>query len=91
LLERLLGGFMTAKVVEVRRDSLVMQVENVHWKFPAAEREAKERGMLMLPRGLFYELPAPGDLIRCAKHLTRDVSEAWRVARRRDLGIEPQR
>ena len=94
-LERLLGGFLTAKVVAVRPDSLVMQVESVHWKYPDAEREAKERGTFTLPRGLFRKVPEAGDCLRCAKGVSPVLDEvwdkAWRVARQRDLGIEPER
>ena len=34
---RLLGGFMTAEVVEARPDALILRVESVHSKFPEAE------------------------------------------------------
>ena len=91
LLERLLGGFVTAKVVEARSDSLILRVETLHSKYPEAERQAKERGNLTVPCGLLRDVPEPGEIIRCRKGLSQALDEAWRDARRRDLGIEPAR
>ena len=91
LLERLLGGFVTAKVVEARSDSLILRVETFHSKYPEAERQAKERGNLTVPCGLLRDVPEPGEIIRCRKGLSQALDEAWRDARRRDLGIEPAR
>ena len=91
LLERLLGGFVTAKVVEARSDSLILRVETFHSKYPEAERQAKERGNLTVPCGLLRDVPEPGEIIRCRKGLSQALDEAWRDVRRRDLGIEPAR
>jgi hypothetical protein len=91
LLERLLGGFVTAKVVEARSDSLILRVETFHSKYPEAERQAKERGNLTVPCGLLRDVPELGEIIRCRKGLSQALDEAWREARRRDLGIEPAR
>lgn len=91
LLERLLGGFMTVRVVEARPDSLIVQVESVHSRYPEAIRRASERGTLAVPCGLFPEAPQPGDVIRCRKGLSQGLDEAWRQERRRELGIEPER
>src|SRR5512147_1873773 len=91
LLERLLGGFMTARVVEARRNSLIVLVETLHSRYPEAERQAREGGTLTIPCGLLPEPPKVGDRLSCQKGLTRELSEAWREARRRDLGIERER
>jgi hypothetical protein len=91
-LERLLGGFMTARVVEARPDSLIMRVETIHSKYPEAERRATERGTLIVPCGVFREAPAVGVLVRCEKGLSPSLDEAWREARRKvELGIERER
>ena len=90
-LERVLGGFLTARVVEARGDSLIVRVEELHSTYPEAERQAKGRGMLAIPCGFLPEPPGPGDYLRCHKGLTQDLNEAWREARQRDLGIEPVR
>jgi ankyrin repeat protein len=89
--KRLLGGFMTAEVVEARPDSLIVRVETIHSKFPEAERQAKQCGTLTVPCGVFSERPHIGDLVRCEKGLTPGLDEAWSEARRRDLGIERER
>ena len=89
--QRLLGGFVTAKVVEARSDSLILRVETFHSKYPEAERQAKERGNLTVPCGLLRDVPEPGEIIRCRKGLSQGLDDAWREARRRDLGIEPAR
>jgi hypothetical protein len=91
LLERLLGGFLTVRVVEARPDSLIVQVETLHSKYPEAVRQARERGMLTVPCGLLREVPDPGEILRCRKGLSQALDEAWREARRRELGIEPER
>jgi hypothetical protein len=91
LLERLLGGFMTARIVEARPDSLIVRVESLHSKYPEAQRRASERGMLTIPCALLHEVPEPGDVVRCRKGLSPALDEAWRAARRRELGIEPLR
>ncbi len=80
LLERLLGGFVTAKVVEARSDSLILRVETFHSKYPEAERQAKERGNLTVPCGLLRDVPEPGEIIRCRKGLSQALDEAWRDA-----------
>jgi hypothetical protein len=91
LLERLLGGFMTVRVVEARLDSLVVEVESVHSRYPVALRQARERGTLAVPCGVFPEVPEPGDVIRCRKGLTQALDDVWRQVRRRELGIELER
>ena len=91
-LARLLGGFMTARAVEARPDSLILRVESVHTKYPEADRRAKERGTLTVPCGIFREAPEPGQLVRCEKGLTPSLDEAWSEARRKvELGIERER
>ena len=91
-LERLLGGFMTARVVEARPDSLIMRVETTHSKYPEAEQRAMERGTLTVPCGIFRQAPAVGVLVRCEKGLSPGLDEAWREARRKvELGIERER
>jgi ankyrin repeat protein len=91
-LARLLGGFMTAKVVEARPDSLILRVESLHTKYPEAERRATERGTLTVPCGVFRKTPEPGQLVRCEKGLTPGLDEAWSEARRKaELGIERER
>ena len=67
--ERLLGGFLTAQVLEVQANSLKVRVESVHSKYPEVERLARERGALILPCGLLDDVPEPGDILRCAKGL----------------------
>jgi Ankyrin repeats (3 copies) len=89
---RLLGGFLTAHVVEARPDSLIVRVETIHSKFPEAERQAKQCGTLTVPCGVFSERPHIGDLVRCEKGLTPGLDEAWSEARRKaELGIERER
>ena len=91
-LARLLGGFMTARIVEARPDSLILRVESLHTKYPEAERRATERGTLTVPCGVFRETPEPGQLVRCEKGLTPGLDEAWTEARRKaELGIERER
>jgi Ankyrin repeats (3 copies) len=94
-LERLLAGFATAKVIEARSDSLIMRVESVHSIYPEAYWQAKERGLIAIPAGLLRDLPEPGHYIECPRGLSPVLDEAWdkawRVARRKDLGIEPVR
>jgi hypothetical protein len=94
-LERLLGGFAIAKVIEARPDSLIMRVESVHSIYPEAYWQAKERGLIAIPAGLLREVPEPGHYIGCPRGLSPILDEAWdkawRVARRKDLGIEPVR
>jgi Ankyrin repeats (3 copies)/Ankyrin repeat len=90
--KRLLGGFITAEVVEARPDSLILRVETVHSKFPEAEQRAKERGTLTVPCGIFHEASEPGQVVRCQKGLTPGLDEAWTEARRKaELGIERER
>ena len=91
LFERVLGGFLTARVIETRGNSLIVRVEGVHWRYTEAERQARGRDMLALPCGLLPEPPDLGDYLKCHKTLTQDLNEAWREARQRDLGIEPVR
>ena len=89
---RLLGGFMTAEVVEARPDSLILRVESLHTKYPEAERRATERGTLTVPCGVFRETPEPGQLVRCQKGISPGLDEAWSEARRKaELGIERER
>lgn len=91
-LERRLGGFMTAQVIEVRPDSLLVRVETLPSQFPEAERQAKERGTRTVPCGRFGQVPTPRDLVRCEKGLTPGLGEAWPEARRKlELGIERER
>lgn len=90
-LERLLGGFMTARVVDAPPDSLIMQVQTLHLSYPEAEREAKAHGTLTIPRAILREAPEPGDLIVCQKGLSPVLDEAWRHAHKRDLDIERER
>lgn len=90
-LERLLGGFAIAKVIEARPDSLIMRVESVHSIYPEAYWQAKERGLIAIPAGLLREVPEPGDVIHYPKRLSPELDEAWRAARRRRLDIEPER
>jgi hypothetical protein len=87
-LERVLGGFLTARVVEARGDLLIVRVEGLHSKYPEAKRQAREGRMLTIPAGLLPEPPDPGEYLKCHKTLTQDLSEAWRETRRRDLGLE---
>src|SRR5512135_1982378 len=54
---RLLSGFMTAHVVDVRPDSLVVKVESLHSNFLEAESHAKLHGTLTIPCGLFLQRP----------------------------------
>jgi hypothetical protein len=83
---------MTARIVEVRPDSLILRVESVHTKFSEADRRATERGTLTVPCGVFREAPEPGQLVRCEKGLTPSLDEAWSEARRKvELGIERER
>ena len=90
--KRLLGGFMTAEVVEARSDSLILRVETIHSKFPEAERQAKQCGTLTVPCAVVPERPHIGDLVRCEKGLTPGLDEAWSEARRKaELGIERER
>jgi hypothetical protein len=87
-LQRLLGGFMTVRVVETRPDSLVVRVEGCHSKYPDAQWEAKEQGAITVPSGLLPEVPEVGDLIECPKGLSPTLDRVWRDARSKDLGIE---
>ena len=80
--ERLLGGFMTAKVVETQPGSLILRVETIHTKYTEAERQAKEQGTLTVPCGVFGERLDPGKLVRCQKGLSPVLDEAWRHAHR---------
>jgi len=86
--ERLLGGFMTAQVLEVQANSLKVRVESVHSKYPEVERLARERGALILPCGLLDDVPEPGDILRCAKGLAHGQDKVWRATHRRRLDIE---
>lgn len=61
---------MTAEVVEARPDSLTGRVEQLYSKFPEAERQAKEQGTIIVPCGIFPEMPRPGELVRRNKGLT---------------------
>ena len=47
--------------------------------------------MLTVPCGLLRDVPEPGEILRCRKGLSQALDEAWREARRRELGIEPER
>ena len=89
--KRLLGGFMTVKVVEARPNSLVVQVESLHSIFPDAEWRAQERGTMTVPCGIFPEIPKLGDLVGCQKGISPVLDEAWSHAHKRDLGIERER
>ena len=97
-LQQVLGGFVNMRIVRVRLDSLLLEVENVHPRYPDAESEAKERGRspsrphscTMCPRG---------ELIPYRKGLVPLLDKAWGQAmretieneRRRELGFEPVR
>ena len=76
-LERLLGGFAIAKVIEARPDSLIMRVESVHSIYPEAYWQAKERGLIAIPAGLLREVPEPGHYIGCPRGLSPILDEAW--------------
>jgi Ankyrin repeats (3 copies)/Ankyrin repeat len=90
--KRLLGGFMTAEVVEARPDALILRVETIHSKYTEAERLAKQCGTLIVPCGIFSERPRLGDVLRCQKGLSPGLDEAWTEARRKaELGIERER
>src|SRR5512142_3235563 len=89
--KRLLGGFITAQVLEVQANSLRVRVESVHSKYPEAERQATERGALILPCGLLDDVPEPGDILRCAKGLAHGQDKVWRATHRERLDSEPER
>ena len=89
--ERLLGGFMTARVLEVQGNSLKVQVVSVHSKYPEVERQARERGALILPCGYLDDVPEPGDILRCAKGLAHGQEKIWHATHRTDLDIEHER
>jgi ankyrin repeat protein len=89
--ERLLGGFMTARVLEVQGNSLKVQVVSVHSKYPEVEQQARERGALILPCGYLDDVPEPGDILRCAKGLALGQEKIWHAMHRRDLDIERER
>ena len=89
--ERLLGGFMTARVLEVQGNSLKVQVVSVHSKYPEVEQQARERGALILPCGYLDDVPEPGDILRCAKGLALGQEKIWHATHRRDLDIERER
>jgi hypothetical protein len=98
-LQQVLGGFVNMRIVGVRLDSLLLEVENVHPRYPDAECEARERGTLTVPAALLHDVPARGELIPYRKGLVPLLDKAWGQAmretieneRRRDLGFEPVR
>ena len=98
-LQQVLGGFVNMRIVGVRLDSLLLEVENVHPRYPDAECEARERGTLTVPAALLHDVPARGELIPYRKGLVPLLDKAWGQAmretieneRRKDLGIEPAR
>ena len=89
--ERLLGGFLTARVLEVQGNSLRVQVESLHWKYTKVEQQARERGTLILPCGYLDDVPEPGDILRCAKGLAHGQEKIWRATHRRGRDIERER
>ena len=81
---------MTAQVLEVQANSLKVRVESVHSKYPEVERQARERGALILPCALLDDVPEPGDILRCAKGLGM-ARRSMAPTHRRRLDIERER
>ena len=60
-LEQVLGGFVNMRIVGVRLDSLLLEVENVHPRYPDAEWHAQEQGMVTVPATRFPAAPSRGE------------------------------
>ncbi|HMB03463.1 MAG TPA: hypothetical protein VKP69_06945, partial [Isosphaeraceae bacterium] len=98
MLREVLGGFTTVKVTDVWQDSLIVRVEGHHGRYPAALREAQERGALIVPSNLVFgrDLPEPGQVVRCGKRPLPIPDNEWfwawdnQMRQDLDLGIEQE-
>jgi hypothetical protein len=93
-LAQLLGGFVVLKIIEARPDLLILRVgEDRYTRYTDAEREAQQRGTLVYGVRCLDDLPPPNSagLIRCPKGLSSILDEAWKEARRQELGIRTVR